>query len=58
MLYVYEGQLFKLDDQNNVNCFIQYLYFVHNKSTTFYTLHYILYKWKEKFCEKQTSVKK
>ena len=42
-----------------VVCNIQYLYFVRNKSTTFfYTLHYILYKGKEKVCEKQTSIKK
>ena len=37
---------------------IQHLYFVHKKKyNIFYTLHYILYKGKEKVCEKQTSIK-
>ena len=47
-----------LKDNYRYHFIIQYLYFVHNKSTTFfYTLQYILYKGKEKVCEKQTSIK-
>ena len=41
----------------NIQYLIQYLYFVHNKSTTFFTHYNILYKGKEKVCEKQTSIK-
>ena len=38
----------------HINIFISYIIKVQH----FYTLHYILYKGKEKVCEKQTSKKK